>query len=219
VSATQQAQGSSSAKLTDLSIGTFGQLTPTRSPSTTYHLTSGTSDMQTTQGTSPSAGVLATMHQSFTPVFGYVVSLGYSRFSENYSKGLAFTPASSTTLPDATFSRGSIETNMYEVSVAYAIQGPRINRFSTFTQLGGGGLFFLPIQNQSQLREQTRPAIVFGAGVNYLLSDHISMRVEYRGLFYKNPDFAYYSNTEFPISKLFTATNEPAISIVYRFNP
>lgn len=205
---------------TDVSLGVFGQLTPARTPVTTTPGSDETQIVQTTQGTSPSAGVLGTFHQSFRPWLGYNVNVGYSRFSENYSLGHAFVPNSSATFPGSSyFSQGSIGTNMYELTVAYAIQGPTAKRFSTFAQLGGGGLFFLPTQGSSSspYSKQVRASMVFGIGVNYKLTDHLGIRAEYRGLFYKNPDFAYYSGNAIPISKLFTVTNEPTVSIVYTF--
>jgi opacity protein-like surface antigen len=178
----------------------------------------GVNSTQTTQGTSPSAGVLGTFHQAPKPWLGYNVNVGYSRFFENYSFGQAYVPnAASTSSPYSYFSQGSIGTNMYELSIAYAIQGPKTKRFTTFAQIGGGGLWFLPTQNPSPYKAQVRAAMVFGAGLNYKLTDHLGVRAEYRGLFYKNPDFAYYSGHVVPISKLFTATSEPTISVVYTF--
>jgi opacity protein-like surface antigen len=201
----------------DFSLGVFGQLTPTRLPTTTTSRSVGIDAMQTTQGTSPSAGVLGTFHQSFKPWLGYNVNLGYSRFSENYSRGEAFVPNKGTTAsPFSEFSQGSIDTNLYETTVAYAVRGPKIARLSTFAQIGGGGVWFLPTQNPSAYREQVRLTMVFGGGFNYKLSDHFGVRAEYRGLFYKSPDFRN-PNAPIPISKLFTATSEPTVSIVYSF--
>lgn len=176
--------------------------------------------MQTTQGTSPSAGVLGTFHQSLRPWLGYNVNLGYSRFSENYSHGFAYIPNSNQppplSNPNYSFAQGSIGTNMYELTVAYAVQGPKTKRFNTSAQVGGGGLFFLPTHDPSPYAEQVRATMVFGVGMNYKLSEHFALRAEYRGLFYKNPDFKN-SDTPIPISKLFTVTNEPTLSVVYTF--
>jgi opacity protein-like surface antigen len=186
---------------TDISIGVFGQLTPSRTPVTTISESDGVQSTQTTQGTSPSAGVLGTFHQSYRPWLGYNVNFGYARFSENYSLGHAFIPIATTSFPAfSDFSRGSIRTNMYELSVAYAITGPRTRRFDTFVQFGGGGLFFVPTESRSPYANQTRPAMVFGVGLNFKLAPRLAIRVEYRGLFYKNPDFAYYSGNAVPIS-------------------
>jgi opacity protein-like surface antigen len=202
---------------TDFSLGVFGQLTPVRTPIRTTPGFDGVEIMQTTQGVSPSAGVLATVHQSFKPWLGYNLNFGYSRFTENYSYGSAFISNAITKPPqNSYFSQLSIGTNMYELTIAPVIQGPKTKHFSTFAQFGGGGLWFLPTQAASPYNEQVRAAMVFGAGLNYKLTDHLGVRAEYRGLFYKNPDFAYRSG-QAPMSKLFTVTNEPTVSVVYTF--
>lgn len=212
---------------TDLSLGAYGQLTPTRMPTTNLSSVVGDYRTQITQGTSSSAGVLGTFHQSFKPWLGYNVNLGYGRFSENYSAGAEYIPNTSNggqfpppippNNPSSSFSQGSIGTNMYEVTVAYVVEGPKTKRLTTFGQLGGGGLWFLPTQDPSPYKEQVRASMVFGAGINYELTEHLDVRAEYRGLFYKNPDFAYYSGNAVPISRLFTVTSEPTVSVVYRF--
>jgi opacity protein-like surface antigen len=202
---------------TDLSLGIFGQLTPTRIPTSSVAYADGSFITQKTQGTSPSAGVLGTLHQSFKPWLAYNVNLGYTRFSENYSIGQGYVPGKDSQFPAwSTFSQGSIGTNMYELTVAYVFEGPRNKRFNTFGQFGGGGLFFLPTDRNSPFHQQTRPAMLFGVGMNYKLTDHLDIRAEYRGFFYKNPDFAYPLGV-IPMSKLFTVTSAPAVSLVYRF--
>jgi opacity protein-like surface antigen len=202
----------------DFSLGVFGQLTPARTPTTSTTELVGIESTQTTQGSSPSAGVLGVFHQSIKQWLGYNVNLGYSRFSENYSRDQAFVPNPTTTFPPfSRFSQGSIGTNMYETTVAYSVQGPQTKQFSTFAQVGGGGLWFLPTQSPSPYHEQVRATMVFGIGLNYKLTEGLGLRAEYRGLFYKNPDFADLSASTVPISRLFTVTNEPTVSVVYTF--
>jgi hypothetical protein len=83
---------SKSSSAIDVSLGIFGQLTPARTPTEFFTDQTGTLINQTIQGTSTSAGVLGTFHQSFRPWLGYGVNLGYSRFSENYAQGMEFIP-------------------------------------------------------------------------------------------------------------------------------
>lgn len=52
--------------------------------------------------------------------------------------------------------------------------------------------------------------------MNYRLTKRLGLRAEYRGLFYKNPDFAPNLNTV-PVTRLFTVTNQPAVSLTYTF--
>jgi opacity protein-like surface antigen len=196
--------------VTDVSIGTYGQLTYTRKPTTSQVSTFGTTTTEQTQGTSPSPGVFGTFHQQLKPLLGYNVNFGYTRFSEDYSHGQQFVPTStSTATASSSFSQGSIGTSMYDLTIAYVFEGPRNKRFNTFGQFGGGGLFFLPSQN----------TLVFGVGTNYKLTGHLDFRAEYRGFFYKSPDFTLppYNGFNFPMTRLFTVTSAPAVSLVCRF--
>ena len=202
----------------DLSLGIFGQLTPTRTSIDITSVEDVKSQFITTydqkiQGTSSSAGVLGTLHQSFTPWLGYDVNFGYTRFTEKYSEGIYDTTTPPTTNAPSGFYLGSVGDDMYELTAAYVVQGPRARHVDTFFQLGGGVLSFLPTQNPSPYGVLFRPTMVFGSGVNYRLSAHWALRGEYRGLFYKNPAF----NASSPMPEFCTVTSEPTISIVYRF--
>ena len=153
------------------------------------------------------------------------MNFGFTRFTEHYSNGIQFVPNSVTGLqPSSSFVRGAVRTNMYEATVASIIEGPRTKRFRTFAQFGGGGLFFEPVDSKIGATQQTRPAMVFGAGANFKLTDRLALRAEYRGLFYKSPDFnltditpGVTSTNQFPMTRLFTVTSTPAVSLVYRF--
>jgi len=203
----------------DVSLGIFGQFTPARTPTEITPYQNGTTYDQTTQGTSNSAGFLGTFHQSFRPWLGYNVNFGYSRFSEQYSQGSYFPNPSQPTNPISSFTYGSIGEKMYELTGASVVQGPRTKRIETFFQLGGGALSFLPTQNPSPYWVEFRPVMVFGTGMNYRVSKHWGFRTEYRGLFYKTPSFNGFrgANSDVPTVKLYTITNEPTISLVYRF--
>jgi opacity protein-like surface antigen len=209
----------------DVSLGLDAELTGARMPTTTISASNGTGYTQVTQGASPAAGVFGTLHQSFTPWLGYNVNFGYTRFSENYSNGQESVPTSTSTLPtSSSFIRGSVRTNMYDLTIASVIEGPRTRRFNTFVQVGGGGLFFEPINSKIGATQETRPALLFGAGANFKLTRKLSLRAEYRGFLYKSPDFGIQDITpgltatnQFPMTRLFTVTSSPAVSLVYRF--
>jgi opacity protein-like surface antigen len=201
---------------TDVSLGFMGQMTFARNPTTFDAYSAWTVVNQQTQSQSPSAGALATFHGALKPYLGYNVNFSYTRFTQTDSEGSGYVPGQGTTPPPGggSFSAGALDTHMYELTLAYAFYGPRSKRFRTFGQLGGGGLFFEPIA-ASFAHQETRPAMVFGLGTEYDVSRHFSVRAEYRGLFYKMPDFAI--DNGFPKQRLFSVTNTPAISLVYRF--
>jgi opacity protein-like surface antigen len=203
----------------DVSYGMFGQLTSARRTAQTNYFQDGTrSFYEATQGTSNSVGMLGTLRQSFRPWLGYSINLGYSRFSEEFSMGFdtTFKPSSAGPQEFGYLHQGSIGVNMYEVSSSYVVQGPKNHRVETFAQLGGGVLAFQPVQNPSPYWVMFRPVMTFGSGLNYNLSQHWALRAEYRGLFYKNPDFTG-ASSNVPTSKFYNVTSEPTISVVYRF--
>jgi opacity protein-like surface antigen len=201
---------------TDVSLGLLGQMTFARNPATFAVYPEWTAANQKTQAASPSAGALFTFHGAMKPYLGYNVNFSYTRFTQTDSEGSGYVPGQGTNPPPGgdSLSVGALDTHMYELTLAYAFYGPRSKRFRTFGQIGGGGLFFDPI-NASFAHQQTRPAMVFGIGGEYDVSRHFSVRAEYRGLFYKMPDFGI--DNGFPKQRLFTVTNTPAISLVCRF--
>jgi opacity protein-like surface antigen len=193
---------------TSISLGAFSQLTIDR-----------TSEFfgYTQQGTAPSAGTLGTFRQTFSPWLGYSVNLGYSRVSEQYRN-----PGSIDTNLDNT----NIGSNVYETSVTYIAHTQANKRISLFGDIGPGLLTFLPYSLVSDpnigypyqfvardLSVQVRPTGVFGSGIDVLLCHHLTLRAEYRGLVYNNPDF----RTGDALSKRITLTSEPTISLVYHF--
>lgn len=198
----------------DISLGSFSQLTATRSVSRDYN--------QYLQGTSPSAGVLGTFHQQFSPWLGYNVNFGYTRMAEIYQRdfGVAFAGSpvvAGNPIVTGSFSRGSIGTNTYELSAAYVAKEPSSTKhLQTFVQGGGGVLMLLPTDKPFRGFNSYRAIAVFGAGVDYRITEHLGLRAEYRGLFYKNPDFAAVTSL-IPVSKQFTVTNEPTVSLTYTF--
>jgi opacity protein-like surface antigen len=202
---------------TDVSLGVLGQMTFARNPATFSEYPDWTVVNEQTQSQSPSAGALVTFHGAMKPYLGYNVNFGYTRFTQTDSEGSGYVPGQGTTTPPGgggSFSAGALDTRMYEFTLAYAFYGPRSKRFRSFGQIGGGGLFFEPI-NANFAHQETRPAMVFGAGAEYDVSSHFSVRAEYRGLFYKMADFGI--DNGFPKQRLFSVTNTPAISLVYRF--
>src|SRR5580692_3514185 len=199
----------------DVAGGISGQMTFARNPVAVNTEGNFTIESEKSQSLSPSAGALFTFHQAMKPYLGYNVSFNYTSLKQSYSQGSATINPNGSTTP-LSFAAYTFNARMYELTVAYAFSGPRFKRFRTFGQFGGGGLFFQPTQ-ATFAKEQTRPAMVFGVGVERDLSDHFSIRAEYRGLFYKGPDYQIDRPAYIPQQRLFTVTNEPTISLVYRF--
>jgi opacity protein-like surface antigen len=91
------------------------------------------------------------------------------------------------------------------------------NRFSPYVLGGGGSLVFHPTGNAGGFLPgadtQAKGTFVYGAGANYILTKHLSLRAEYRGYVYKDADFGVKAlNTD-----TWTHTAQPSAGIAFRF--
>jgi len=110
----------------------------------------------------------------------------------------------------------AVHTGVHEVTGAYVLNLPfEISRLQPFALVGAGVLQFNPISNGTSIsgaQSQTRPAVLWGMGVNYNVSRHFAMRLQYRGLFYGGPDFSVAS-----LKGKWQPMSQPSFGIVYRF--
>jgi opacity protein-like surface antigen len=190
---------------TSISLGTFAQLTATRIVTTPQAFT--------TESMSPSAGVLGTVRQSFSPWLGYSVNMGYTRASERGTLNAGYKSSNT----DNNF---TIPANIYELSLSYLAEEHVTPRLSAFADVGAGMLAFQPGPRSTtaidgyrlpNLPVTYRPLGVGGVGLDYLLTHHLTLRAEYRGQLYK---FADYGNA---LPRYLTVTSEPTLSVVYNF--
>lgn len=207
---------------TSISLGTFGQFTPTRIQSTpqygVYPINGVTPTNFSTSGASPSAGVLGTFRQQFRPWFGYSVNMGYTRVTER------FTQYSNTSLTENDYDV-KLNSNMYELSLSYVASKRLTRHMSGFAEAGAGVLAFLPVVPASRVSNyyeglqnslyfantQFVPETVGGLGFHWHLANSFGLRAEYRGLIYKNTPFGY------TLHKATTLSSEPTVSLTYSF--
>jgi outer membrane immunogenic protein len=116
------------------------------------------------------------------------------------------------------FGQSRVQANVHAVTGDLVVNFPlRIGRISPYALAGGGGLIFDPTGNRSGsvlgAGTQGRGAFLYGAGADYALTRHFSLRAEYRGFVYKSPDFGLRAlNTD-----NWTHTAQPSAGIVFRF--
>src|SRR6266853_1053862 len=115
------------------------------------------------------------------------------------------------------FGESRVQANVHAVTGDLVVKLPLpIRRISTYALAGGGGLIFDPTANSGTVPgagSQGKGAFLYGAGADYALTRHFSIRAEYRGFVYKNPDFglaALHSDS-------WTHTAQPSAGIVFRF--
>jgi opacity protein-like surface antigen len=159
-----------------------------------------TSGNGVTDSPTNSLGVLASVRQSFHPWLGYEINYGYTRFSERYN-----------TIPYG------VQNNVHEASGAYLVQAPSIPilGLQPFGAVGVGGLIFLPTTVGGQrYNQQWRVPFLYEVGFNYpILTSHLGLRFQYRGLLYKTPDF---ESSEITTNSR-RQTSEPSVGAYFRF--
>src|ERR1700690_785430 len=91
-----------------------------------------------------------------------------------------------------------VQADVHGVTADVAVKLPlHISKFSPYALAGGGGLIFHPTGNGGGFvpgaDTQAKGAFLYGAGADYVLTNHFSLRAEYRGFIYKDPDFGLQS--------------------------
>jgi opacity protein-like surface antigen len=90
------------------------------------------------------------------------------------------------------FGESRIQSDVYGVTADVVVKLPlHISKFSPYALAGGGGLIFHPTGNGGGFvpgaDTQAKGAFLYGAGADYVLTNHFSLRAEYRGFVYKDP--------------------------------
>lgn len=160
-----------------------------------------------TRGLKPtnSLDILGSVRWRFNRMHSLELNVGHTNNSQIYAVA-----------PD-TF---RITATVTEYSGAYVFSPFAARRFEPFVFGGAGGLHFNPkttLIDGSPASfgavSQTSLAFLYGGGTEYRLWRLFSLRLEYRGLIYKNPDFS--------ISRLFTGSRghiaSPSAGIVAKF--
>ena len=165
---------------------------------------------------------------------GAVLITGRYRFSASSSVELNYAHTRNSQIYFASPLTYRIPGTISEYSGAYVFSFLQSPKMEPFVFLGAAALTFYPtygsdtindVQTSLPSSKQTRPALLYGGGVDYRifsslpiirrssLSNHLALRLQYRGLVYKAPDFK--------VQNLFTGARghmaEPSVGIVVKF--
>jgi outer membrane immunogenic protein len=121
------------------------------------------------------------------------------------------------------FSGGlNVPARVQEISGAY-VRSFNFKNLNPFVEAGPAGFIFLPIVNTGlqtlDTRQQTEIGGMYGAGIAYEVSPSFDVRVEYRGLVTKVPNFGQTNSSNgynFSTSRWFNMF-DPTIGIAYHF--
>jgi opacity protein-like surface antigen len=113
-----------------------------------------------------------------------------------------------------------VQSTVSDFTGSYVFSPMKFGKVAPFVLAGAGVVVFNPASTfvNSNLSgigvtRQTRPGFLFGAGFDYPVYWRLAVRVQYRGLFYRAPDFS--------VPALFTGANGytsvPSVGVVFRF--
>ncbi|MBO0862918.1 MAG: porin family protein [Chloracidobacterium sp.] len=150
------------------------------------------------QHTTDSGGFLVSYRNRFSRLFGADLSYGYTRNTQ-----LNFTSVGG----------ARVQADVHQTTAALVAHVPgRIFGLRPFALAGAGALTFNPTNNFGA-DTQAKAAFVYGGGADYDINDHFALRLEYRGLLYKRPDFGLTALN----SDALTHTAQPSAGFLFRF--
>jgi outer membrane immunogenic protein len=110
-----------------------------------------------------------------------------------------------------------VQSNIHQVTGSAVVKLPTFAKLQPYVLGGGGALIFDPTGNSggsfTGATRQNQGAFVYGAGGDYAVSRHFSLRAEYRGYVYKAPDFNLVSLR----TDTWTHIAQPSAGLVFRF--
>jgi opacity protein-like surface antigen len=157
----------------------------------------------TFQHSTNTGGFLVNYRFHFNRWLAAEASYGYDRNTQ-----LNFTPSGNF----------GIQSNTHQATGALVVNLPvYVARIRPYVLAGAGALVFDPTGNAtafvSGAQQQTRPAFVYGGGVDYRLLRHVALRLEYRGFVYNRPDFGIAALS----SNVTAHTAQPSAGLVVHF--
>lgn len=163
-----------------------------------------------------------------------ILVTGRYRFSARSSVEINYAHTTNSQIYFASPLTYRINNSIGEYSGAYVFSFLQSARIEPFVFAGAAALVFYPsydtntingVQTTIPAARQSKPAFLYGGGFDYRLfsrlpfvrrssvSDHLALRLQYRGLFYKAPDFN--------VQNLFTGDRghmaEPMVGVVVKF--
>jgi opacity protein-like surface antigen len=144
---------------------------------------------------------------------GFVVNYRY-----HFNRWSAVEANYGNTLFSQVYNSGTVtQARVQEATLAYLFTFgvDRDARFHPFLEAGTGALFFSPtvLGSTGPAVNQNRPALLYGGGVAYRLSNHFSVQGGYRGLVYTAADFSVPTQ----VTNAKTNMAEPYVGVSFRF--
>ena len=151
-----------------------------------------------TQGATNAVGGLVTLRYTKSPLLGAEFNYSFKRYSETYTQ---YIPS-------------GVQTNTSEFLVGYVAHAPQFFGVRPFGSVGAGATEFSPTTYAGLgFPKRARATYYYAVGAEAPVITHVGIRVQFRELFFKAPDFGQNFLT---INKQTTAI-EPGVGIYLHF--
>lgn len=168
-----------------------------------FELTQSVSGNGIADSASKAGGGEASFRHSFHWWLGYEAAYTYTRYHENYTGVPGY--------PEQVF---GVQHNQHDFSGSYYVHGPTVF-VQPFALVGVSALIMSPSLNGGQnVPWRAEPGVNFGVGANVpVMTSHIGLRLEYRGVYYKAPDFG----ESYLTTNAYRVTSEPMAGVYIKF--
>ena len=155
--------------------------------------------MGVTDTATDSGGVLVNYRYHFNRWSAVEANDGNTLFSQTYNTG--------------TVAQARVQEATFAYMFTFGVD--RDARFHPFLEAGTGALFFSPVSAGSTgpALSQNRPALLYGSGVAYRLTNRFSLQAGYRGLVHTAADFSVPTQ----VTNAKTNMAEPYVGVSFRF--
>jgi len=150
-----------------------------------------------------SGGISAAYTFMLNNWMGLEGAYGWSRDTQNYS---------------GDFGAAGVQANIHEITGAFVLKPAfHFPKVRPYLVAGPAALRFSPTTSATAAMagamSQTKAAFVYGGGADFAMTNHLGLRVDYRGFVTKPPDFTLSSLTVGSTTHL----AQPSIGVFFRF--
>ena len=176
-------------------------------PGSTFEKDAANFVLPNTQSTTNSVGAVGDFRFDFGRHSALDVAVTVNRNSE------LFFNASTTALT-------RVQTNNAEIIGSFIFRLPANDFVKPYALVGGGVVRFSPnsaFTTGLVPETDTKAAFAYGFGADFPFSEHVALRLQYRGLVRSSPDFKLTAAGELFGTGLKTHVAEPSVQLVYHF--
>lgn len=170
-------------------------------------MNSATTANNVTQTPNNSIGGMFELRHIHSPLIGYELSYSYHQTDETVGPSAAGTCGIFCSVPAQ-----KLSSSVSLVGLNWVFS----KKYGSLRPFAAGGIGFLitePSSTTYGVNDVVRPSYLYGGGVDWAFTQHLGVRLQYRGALYKVPNIS----TLFPAQGVYTTTSMPMGGLFYSF--